>query len=875
LPQPFAYIPGRPPPAGGPLSRYLPPIPDGIAAGWLPQVLEPGQWVWDPFGSAPRLASEAARAGYRVLSAVNNPIARFLFELHAHPPQASELRSTLSDLAGSQKAGQRLEPHIRGLYQTICAACGQPVEAQAFVWEKGGNAPVARIYTCPACKDSGERPATPLDIERAARFAPGELHRARALERVTPISDPDRVYAEEALEMYLPRAVYVLFTLVNKLEGLPPARRPLLATLLLAAMDQANRLWASQPNRLRPRQLTPSNRYLEKNIWLALEEAVEAWPASLAPGADGLSSATESLDSAASPGANPNAEPPEKLPLTIWPELPPQSGGICLFEGRLKDLADLVGPAGSSANEAGPDLRRVAVLAALPRPNQAYWTLSALWAGWLWGHEAKASFNKVLRRRRYDWNWHAEALHAALRSLAHILPDETPFLGWVSEAEPAFLSTALLAAKQAGFALEGLALRLQDNLAQIAWRSTLRPIALSREVPGQDGPTKSGPSSAGGTADTVDGISTAQTGPVSAPPGDGKKEVDHQTAFIQRAVQAHLHRRGEPTTYPFVHAAALQAMIESGRLPQAVESPADLLQKTESLIEKAFHQPGQFVRYGAGGRTLDSGLWWSEAHLPGSKAGQEETDEPFSLADRVEMEVVRYLLKNPDCTAEALDEAMCRAHPALLTPERELILECLRSYGECGSSARRWHLRTEDTPSARRAELEHMREMIQHTGERLGYTVAALPLAPRSVLVWRPSTEGQSDQAEAQPEGSPPGQMKRKSAGWAKPTTLKQEQPPEYWVYIPASAVRTNVLLTQVPGPLQRFVVLPGGRARLVAFKLRRDPRLRAAAEQGWQFIKFRHLRRLAGDEGLSQANLAQLLALDPLDNSDPQLSLF
>ncbi len=806
MPQPFAYIPGRPPPAGGPLSRYLPPIPDGIAAAWLPQVLEPGQWVWDPFGSAPRLAIEAARAGYRVLSAVNNPVARFLFELHAHPPQASELRSTLADLAGSQKAGERLEPHIRGLYQTTCAACGQPVEAQAFVWEKGGSAPVARIYTCPACKDSGERPATPQDIERAARFYPGELHRARALERVTPMADPDRVYAEEALEMYLPRAVYALFTLVNKLEGLPPARRPLLAALLLAAMDQANRLWASQPNRLRPRQLTPSNRYLEKNIWLALEEAVEAWPASLAIG--------------------PQAEPPEKLPLTTWPELPPASGGVCLFEGRLKDLAELVNPAGGG-NGDGPDLRRVAVLAVLPRPNQAYWTLSALWAGWLWGQEANASFKSVLRRRRYDWNWHAEALHAALRSLAHILPDETPFLGLVGEAEPAFLSTALLAAEQAGFTLQGLALRLPDNLAQIAWRCAGRPSVPEQakpqsDTPAQDKPAEPGPNAAGA-------------------PDNGKNRPENQNGFIQHAVQAHLLQRGEPAAYPFVHAAGLQALIEAGRLPQPVESPADLLQKTESLLEKALHEPGHFIRYGAGGRTLDSGLWWSETpSSTGKTRPAEGQDQPASLADRVEMEVVRYLLKNPGCSAEALEAAMCQAHPGLLTPERELILECLHSYGASTSDEPGWRLRPEDAPNARRAELEHISGLVRQTGERLGYTVVTQPLATRSVLVWR-------DQAEAQAA---------------------------YWFYITASAVLNNVLLAQAAGPLQRFIVLPGGRARLVAFKLHRDPRLRAA-EPGWQFIKFRHLRRMVEDEGLSRASLVQLLALDPLDNSDPQLSLF
>ena len=45
-----------------------------------------GSWVLDPFGFSPRLALEAARAGYRVLVTVNNPITRFLLEMSARPP---------------------------------------------------------------------------------------------------------------------------------------------------------------------------------------------------------------------------------------------------------------------------------------------------------------------------------------------------------------------------------------------------------------------------------------------------------------------------------------------------------------------------------------------------------------------------------------------------------------------------------------------------------------------------------------------------------------------------------------------------------------------------------------------------------------------
>ena len=385
-----------------PLSRYLPPMLDGVASAWLSERLpiKPGDsdppWVLDPFGASPRVCAEAARAGYRVLVAANNPISRFLIEMAANPPSVADLQAALAELASSSRGDERMEPHIRGLYQTQCQGCSQTVTAEAFLWEKGAPAPYARLYICPACGSSGEFPATSADIERARPFASGGLHRARALERVASADDPDRQHAEEALSVYLPRAVYALFTLINKLDGLnlPHARRDLLAAMLLYACDQGNTLWQYPPRRERPRQLSVPPKFRENNIWLALEKSIPLW----ATGQAGV-------------------------PLSVWPELPPVSGGICLFEGRLRDLGGLVEHAESLQRRIG------AVLAPLPRPNQAFWTLSALWAGWLWGRSAVGPFKSVLRRRRYDWAWYTSGMQVAFNSLKPILNLSTPLLG--------------------------------------------------------------------------------------------------------------------------------------------------------------------------------------------------------------------------------------------------------------------------------------------------------------------------------------------------------------------------------------------------------------------------------------------------------------
>ena len=68
--------------------------------------------------------------------------------------------------------------------------------------------------------------------------------------------------------------------------------------------------------------------------------------------------------------------------------------------------------------------------------------------------------------------------------------------------------------------------------------------------------------------------------------------------------------------------------------------------------------------------------------------------------------------------------------------------------------------------------------------------------------------------------------------------------------------------------------VLPGGRASLVAEKMRRDPRLREWLQDRGGVIKFRLVRRLITEVGLNQENLAARLKIDPPEHHDPQLPL-
>jgi hypothetical protein len=715
-----------------------------VVSAWLKENVPVGGWILDPFGSAPRMTLEAARAGYRVLVAANNPITRFMLEMGAASLPEAEFKAAIADLAVSRKGEEKLEEHLQDLYCTACVSCKQEVPAQEFLWRKGEAAPYGRIFVCKSCGDSGEKTVTPADIQRAVEVAKSAgLARARVLERVAPLDNPDREYAEEAIRHYLPRSLYVLATLINRLDGLQitETRRRALSALMLSACDRGNTLWSHPTERPRPKQLSTPPQFRERNLWLALEEAISLW-----------------------------AGTGEPLPCLRWSdkgEKLPESGGILIYEGRIKGLAEVVKNAPIQA-----------VIGALPRPNQAFWTLSALWAGWLWGREAAEPFKIALRRRRYDWAWQAAALHAALHHVFDLLPLSTPFFGLLAEAEPGFLSATMLAASTAGFDLRGLAMRTAHDPIQLLWQ---RGERLHRE----------------------------------------RESVGVEA--IQEALHEHLRELGEPAAYLQLHAAGLTEQARSHGLTRPDQDFEEGLREVGSRFQEAIQSDVLLERMDAPERSMEVGLW-------DLKEGQERA-EP--LADRVERAVVTFLQKHPDSTLLDLERGIYPEFPGLLTPSKALVRAVLESYGV--EEKGRWRMRDEDRASMRRAELERMAGLVKTIGERLDYKVEQP--AP-NICVWK---------------------EKRKTARV---------------FYLLASAV-TGRILAENPYPLEKcLLVLPGGRAGLLAYKETRDPRLRAQL-QGWTIVKFRLLRSLEGIPVLTRQTFEEQLINDPVEQTQGQMMMF
>jgi len=791
---PFSpYIPGYPSARLTPLGRYLPPIPQGVVTQWIiDNVTKPSQeaskgWIIDPFGSSPTVVIEAARAGYRVLVAANNPIARFLIEMAANPPTKEELKAALAEMAGMKKGDERIEPHIKSLYLTKCDQCNQEIIADAFLWEKQveGEPPVlfARHYNCPHCGNSGEFPALKSDVEFAAQFSPTGLHYARALERVAQKNDPYRANAIEALSAYLPRTVYALFTLINKLDSmtLPADKRRLLYALLLSTCDYGSTLWPYTVARARPKQLVMPSRFREHNIWWAMEQSIDLW---------GIS----------------DDEINQPIETYIWPNADIPTGGICLYEGRFKDLADNLSK-----------FPILAIISAIPRPNQPFWTLSALWGGWLWGKESIGPFKNVLKRRRYDWSWHRFALQSTFESISKIIDENIPFLGLVGEAEPGFLTALFSAANNANLVLEGIAMRPESGQVQ---------ILLKKNIPSEK--TELGASSI-----PKDQLSFDLT----------SKEYFQET--IANPAREYLRLRGEPSHYLPLHAAitaylahkqllrfssAAFSKDQSGSSGESNQPSHEELSQIHHMIEQSLSYRNGFLRFGGSEKSIEAGSWWFRT---------DKTSDDFillpPLADRVETSLVRFLQNHPFSSIQEIDKSLCYEFPGLLTPSPELIQICLESYGEQDPpESGLWKLRPQDEASKRRVELGEMNLLLKQIARSMGYTI-----------------QGQAPLIMVDDQGAI-----------------------QYIWHIITSGIISNIVLKTMQDAQKSLIILPGGRANLVAYKIQRDVRLRQAVDNGWRFVKYRQLRLLSKSAILSKALLDEQLSADLLTYTPPQLRL-
>jgi hypothetical protein len=758
----YPYFPGRQLDESGLLSRFLPPIPEDLIYPWIDNRVPTGSLIFDPFGASPDLALQVARGGYKVLTCVNNPIARFLIALEANPPSEDDFSSALAELARSRIGNERLEIHLANLYQTECSKCGNPVIAEAFIWERDASSPHSKIYDCIHCGDSGERPVVQSDIDLSISFPATSMHRMRIIERISPTDETIRRNLAEALSVYLPRALYGLVTLVNRLESLRVSspqddptnaiRQNCLIALVLFALDYGNNLWTHPSGRARPKQLSASPIFRENNIWFVLEKGALQLPSRLAP-----------------------------VNISVYPNLPQEKGGICVFEGPLRNLCEELD------STSFDDLANLsAVITAIPRHNQAYWTLSALWAGWIWGRETLGEFISVLFRRRYDWSWHCAALNNAFSTIERMVIEHTPVLGLIPEAESNFIQSTIVAAGQSNYSMKGISLRADKHFAQIHWDS-------HRESEKQ----------------------------ITAP---FVLEDQMQKLVVSSAIN-YLDQRGEPAPYITLHANALFNLANNKGISEGRStSSAEEYSRIQHLIEKSLTYQHGFLRHGGSEKSLENAILWHQ-----------EINEPESmLSDKVESKIRQLIDDREGIELSSFDHLVCEIFRGMMTPDFGLVNNCIDSYCkkddfQSGSIV----FREQDKPGKRSLEIASNCLALHDLGSNLGF-----------------STSGDN------------------------PVIWNLQKEISHVFFVVSTAEIGNIVFNSPYPANKSILVIPGARSKLLLYKIRKNFYLNQIINQGWRFLKFRHLRHLLDSPTLTRENLDIELNLDPLTESPAQMRL-
>ncbi len=740
----FPYIHSKAESQPIPLSSYLPHYRTGIVSAWLKNHSVSDGLILTPFGSSPQTILEAAREGFRVLVPAHNPIMRFLIEGLAKPISRDTLNSALVKLASSYKGKQRIKPLILSLYETDCPQCGGRTSASSFTWSKEQAEPISKTCRCTTCGENTRGDVSRADIAKALEYQDNSPTHARALTRVSAPDDPIRVQVEVALRSYPPRSVYALFTILNKISGLDLTNDETkhLEMLLLYAFYRSSspdtRILAENQE-----QSTQNDNYLEENVWYSLESALDVWCG------DG-------------PG----------LSVTTWPDLPPTSGGIGIYPGRVRELI--------------PHLSGLAisgVMLVYPSPRLSFWALSALWTGWLWGQEAATPLRSILTIKNYDWAWMTRAIAITLTELRNSLPENLPYLGLLPELNTEYLLASLSASSSAGLSLEHLAVEPELKIALTSWKS-----------------------------------------------GDINKnnypDLDDREIIRQSGLEL-LTLAGEPKHTLQLYSAGITALIKQGslKMPGSPPDPEKYFPRLVKDFDENIAYRQGFLHYS---KTEN---WWHQ-DLPLSASPQ---------ADQVEQTLVSLLVNSNSPIPEIeIYQHIYQAFPGLNTPSQGLIKACLNSYAEKDTEENSaWILKQSDQPAQRLIDLEEIDTILKKLGSELGFTIKA-----------------------ETPQGNIIHQL------WST------EIAAHYNFYISVSGLINKILSLIKNPPINPWIILPGSRAGLIHYKMLQNPPLEEEIQKGYGLIKFRHLRRLAEQGGLTHANLQERLSLDPFTSESPQLPL-
>lgn len=749
------FVPGVKDQGDGVLSRLRWPIPPGVTQTYVEAYSDPGDVVLVPYCQGPAVVREILGAERRALAVHFDPSLALLVRMALAPLPARDVDSAVARLGDSLKQGMPLRRYLEGLYATTCPACLRPAIADFFVWDRDQDGPTAKSLRCRACAWDGQTAIDGEDRDRLAEVPVRGMHYHYVLDRVAPHpqASAHRNRMEPLLHLYTPRNLYALAEITLKIESLFPdgPERQVLNALLLDCLDRCSSLDPQPATTDRRRGLSRPGRFLERNVWVAFEEAITRLQ---------------------SMGGEPVPRFVDRLDAFQMSDS--ESTGL-VGAALVRDLFHTI------------PLQTVRLVLTSPPPlDSAAWTLSYFWGAWLFGTEAVDSLRPLLRQRTPDPAWYGHVMSSSLRSLTSLLCRDGRIVLVLARQRTAVVEAMLIAASRARLGVAALVQCGAD------YRLELMPD-VPQARPASHAPLR------------------AEIGPT----------------VIKTATET-IQARGEPVLWRTLHAAIQRRLAETGLMTRALgaegegSSALDLIaEETQTALDD---HPFACLPGGRRGETF----WWL----------LEATGVAPPLSDRVEL--VSHKVLQDAATLTELDFArlVYARFPGSLVPDTGLVAICLREYGHEVSPGR-WQLRAEDWPATRQAERQTIIEHLLSLGQRLGFR--ATPGAPFD-------------------------------AAWFEGDRMRACFVVRWQAAVSEALALGRDLEEAIP-----YLVIPGGRAALVSYKLARNPLWQQTVERaGWRFIKYRHVRQLVSEPEVDEYALRTIVGLDPIVEKEiAQLSLF
>lgn len=727
----FAYIAGEDEGYQSPLENFLPPLKKGVFPTWVRRNQLEDHFLIDPFSANPILPVELAVNGFKVLCSQSNPNIKLMTEVMCRENAKQEISDSVNKLLIARQGSVTLEDTLKSLYATPCAGCRKMIQADGFVWEKGSKHPISRVYTCPHCGDSGERKISAHDLQNLNQLGKLDIYQARAKQRVGVKNSYQEESLALALACYLPRSLYVCMLLINRFEmlSLEEDVAKFLRAALLTVFNDAHSLRHWPFREYRFIQLSIPQKFFEKNLFLSLVNSIDKWP---------------TFD--------------QTIDVSYWPELPSENGGICFYQRKLSKNKDLL-----------PEKEKTAITTIIPRPGQAFWTFSAIWAGWLWGKNAVKPLRSAFGRRRYDWFWFAKAVNQSINRIKPSIKDNTKVYGLFPYFSPNLTYGLFTGMHTAGFKLTGAAFRQESYLLQCEWASKEFPIK--------------------------------------------SKESNME---IESIIQNCLNEVGEPVDFQNILMQVVTQMTFNNLTKVNIETIDETdFSRLNNRIKK-FSNIQHFLTL-LSSETQSGSKYW----LFNDRKSQEPRSE------RMEAYIFEVLQHANEISKASLCQLVCTKFNGLLTPEAALFHSIVHAYAEeisegCGV----FKLRPKEILANRKKEVNEISSLLLILGERLGYLIT-----DKNGVIW---TESSTNSIE-------------------------------YTFHFSITAQISDLVLKPTKHEsAQHVLIFPGSRAGLINYRFKTDPRLTGAIENGWHFVKFRHIRQLANMQELTPGSWRNLLDGDP-----------